>query len=93
MKKIEIYNYDTNDTFMIIETNKRKNLQNEVINYLKANDFSLILQGRVVPNVEEDIYWLAFNKQTKEQLKLWYREIPKDKNVEKLEKDIVDDMF
>lgn len=93
MKKIEIYNYDTNDTFMIIETNKHKNLQKEVINCLKANNFSLILQGRVVPNVEEDIYWLAFNKQTKEQLKLWYREIPKDKNVEKLEKDIVDDMF
>lgn len=56
MKKIEIYNYDTNDTFMIIETNKRKNLQKEVINCLKANNFSLILQGRVVPNVEEDIY-------------------------------------
>lgn len=93
MKKIEIYNYDTNDTFMIIETNKRKNLQREIINYLKVNHFNLVLQGRVVPNIEEDIYWLAFNKQTKEQLKLWYREIPKDKNVEKLEKDIVDDMF
>lgn len=93
MKKIEIYNYDTNDTFMIIETNKHKNLQNEVINYLKTNHFNLVLQGRVVPNIEEDIYWLGFNKQTKEQLKLWYREIPKDKNVEKLEKDIVDDMF
>lgn len=93
MKKIEIYNYDTNDTFMIIETNKRKNLQNEVINYLKANHFNLILQGRVVPNIEEDIYWLAFNKQTKEQFKLWYREIPKEKNISELEKDIVDDMI
>jgi len=93
MKKIEIYNYDTNETFAIIETNKRKNLQSEVINYLKSNNYNLILQGRVVPNVEADVYWLSYNKQTNEQIKLWYRELIKLKEQSDIEKDIVDDMY
>ena len=93
MKKIEIYNYDTNETFAVIETNKKKYLQKEVINYLKSNNFNLILQGRAVPNVELDIYWLAYNKDTGEKMKLWYREVEKEKTLTNIEKDIVDDMF
>ncbi len=91
MKKIEIYNYDTNETFAIIETRK-KNLQKEAINYLKENNFRLILQGKVTYNYA-DVYWLSYNPETKEQLKLWYREVEKEKTNNNFEKDIVEDMF
>lgn len=93
MKKIEIYNYDTNETFAVIETNKKKYLQKEVINYLKSNNFNLIVQGRAVPFVELDVYWLAYNKDTGEKMKLWYRELEKEKISDIAEKDITDDMF
>ena len=93
MKKIEIYNYDTNETFAVIETNKKKYFQKEVINYLKNQNYNLILQGRAVPNVELDVYWLAYNKDTDKNLKLWYRELEKEKTITNLERDIVDDMF
>ena len=93
MKKIEIYNYDTNETFAVIETNKKKYLQKEVINYLKRNNFNLIVQGRAVPFVELDVYWLAYNKDTGEKMKLWYRELEKEKISDIAEKDITDDMF
>ncbi|MBQ3512130.1 MAG: hypothetical protein IJA30_07540 [Bacilli bacterium] len=93
MKKIEIYNYDTNDTFAVIETNKKKYLQKEVINYLKSNNFNLIVQGRAVPFVELDVYWLAYNKDTGEKMKLWYREAEKEKTNNIVEKDITDDRF
>jgi len=93
MKKIEIYNYDTNETFAVIDTNKRKNLQQEVINYMKNRNFNLIIQGKVIPNVEADIYWLAYNKDTGEKMKLWFRELEKEKTTTNLEKDIVDDRF
>ena len=82
MKKIEIYNYDTNETFAVIETNKKKYLQKEVINYLKSNNFNLIVQGRAVPFVELDVYWLAYNKDTGEKMKLWYRELEKEQNLD-----------
>ena len=36
--------------------------------------YSLILQGKVIPNIETNLYWLAYNKDTKESIKLWYRE-------------------
>jgi len=93
MKKIEIYNYDTNETFAVIDTNKRKNFQQEVINYMKNRNFNLIIQGKVIPNVEADIYWLAYNKDTGEKMKLWFRELEKEKTTTNLEKDIVDDRF
>lgn len=93
MKKIEIYNYDTNETFAVIDTNKRKNFQQEVINYMKNHNFNLIIQGKVIPNVEADIYWLAYNKDTGEKMKLWFRELEKEKTTTNLEKDIVDDRF
>lgn len=93
MKKIEIYNYDTNETFAVIDTNKRKNFQQEVINYMKNRNFNLIIQGKVIPNVEADIYWLAYNKDTDEKMKLWFRELEKEKTTTNLEKDIVDDRF
>lgn len=93
MKKIEIYNYDTNETFAVIETNKKKYLQKEVINYLKSNNFNLIVQGKAIPNVELDVYWLAYNKDTGEKMKLWYREVEKEKTNNIVEKDITDDMF
>lgn len=93
MKKIEIYNYDTNETFAVIETNKKKYLQKEVINYLKSNNFNLIVQGRAVPFVELDVYWLAYNKDTGEKMKLWYREAEKEKTNNIVEKDITDDRF
>lgn len=93
MKKIEIYNYDTNETFAVIETNKKKYLQKEVINYLKSNNFNLIVQGRAVPFVELDVYWLAYKKDTGEKMKLWYRELEKEKTSNIAEKDITDDMF
>ena len=79
MKKIELYNYDTNETFAVMETNKKKYFQKEVINYLKNRNYNLILQGRAVPNVELDVYWLAYNKDTGEKMKLWYREVEKEK--------------
>ena len=93
MKKIEIYNYETNETFAVIDTNKRKNFQQEVINYMKNRNFNLIIQGKVIPNVEADIYWLAYNKDTGEKMKLWFRELEKEKTTTNLEKDIVDDRF
>lgn len=93
MKKIEIYNYDTNETFAVIDTNKRKKFQQEVINYMKNRNFNLIIQGRVIPNVEADIYWLAYNKDTGEKMKLWFRELEKEKTTTNLEKDMVDDRF
>lgn len=91
MKKIEIYNYETNETFAVIDTNKRKNFQQEVINYMKNRNFNLIIQGKVIPNVEADIYWFAYNKDTGEKMKLWFRELEKEKTTTNLEKDIVDD--
>lgn len=93
MKKIEIYNYDTNETFAVIDTNKRKNFQQEVINYMKNRNFNLIIQGKVIPNIEADIYLLAYNKDNGEKMKLWYREADKKKKLTNIEKDIVDDMF
>lgn len=91
MKKIEIYNYDTNETFAIIETRK-KNLQREVINYLNENNYKLLLQGKITYDYA-DVYWLSYNPETKEKLKLWYRELEKEKANNNLEKDITDDMF
>ena len=93
MKKIEIYNYDTNETFAVIDTNKKKYFQKEVINYLKNRNYNLIIQGKVIPNIESDIYWLAYNKDTGEKMKLWYREVEKEKTNNIVEKDITDDMF
>lgn len=90
MKKIEIYNYDTHETFAIIETRK-KNLQKEAIDYLKNHNFKLILQGKVTPEVA-DVYWLSYNIETKEQLKLWYREYEKQKETKDFDLDITDSM-
>lgn len=91
MKKVEIYNYDTNETFAVIETRK-KNLQKEAIDFLKRNNYRLLLQGKVTYDYA-DVYWLSYNPETKEQLKLWYRELEKEKLNNNLEKDIVDDML
>lgn len=91
MKKLEIYNYDTNETFAVIETRK-KNLQKEAIDFLKRNNYRLILQGKVTYDYA-DVYWLSYNPETKEQLKLWYRELEKEKVNANFEKDIVDDML
>lgn len=88
MKKIEIYNYDTNETFAIIETRK-KDLQKEAINYLKNHNFKLFLQGKVTHEIA-DVYWLSYNAETKEQLKLWYREYEKQKETKDFELDITD---
>ena len=74
MKTIEIYDYDTNKPKFTIQTRKTKNIQSEVIQFLKQKKFNLILQGKVIPNITENIYWLAYNKDTKENIKLWYRE-------------------
>ena len=74
MKTIEIYDYDTNKPKFTIQTKKTKNIQDDVIKYLKNQKYRLILQGKVIPNIETDLYWLAYNKDTKEKIKLWYRE-------------------
>ena len=74
MKTIEIYDYDTNKPKFTIQTRKTKNIQSEVIQFLKQKKINLILQGKVIPNITENIYWLAYNKDTKENIKLWYRE-------------------
>lgn len=87
MKKIEIYNRDTNETFDIIETKKIKNIQSDVIKYLHDKNFHLWLQGKVSP-LETDIYWLAYNKNTKEELNLWYREYDKEKELSNIDKDV-----
>lgn len=85
MKTIEIYDYDTNKPKFTIQTRKTKNIQNDVIKYLKEQKYNLLLQGKVTPNIEEKIYWLAYNKETKESVKLWYRE---KENIK--EKDVFD---
>jgi hypothetical protein len=90
MKKIEIYNYETNETFAIIETRK-KNLQLEALNYLKQNNYRVLLQGKVTYDFA-DVYWLSYNPNTKEQLKLWYREAEKEKTISNLDKDITEDL-
>ena len=59
MKTIEIYDYDTNKPKFTIQTRKTKNIQNDVIKYLKDQKYNLLLQGKVTPNIEEKIYWLA----------------------------------
>ena len=74
MKTIEIYDYDTNKPKFTIQTRKTKNIQDDVIKFLKDKKYSLILQGKVIPNIETNLYWLAYNKATKESIKLWYRE-------------------
>jgi len=74
MKTIEIYDYDTNKPKFTIQTRKTKNIQDDVIKFLKDQKYSLILQGKVIPNIETNLYWLAYNKDTKESVKLWYRE-------------------
>ena len=74
MKTIEIYDYDTNKPKFTIQTRKTKNIQDDVIKFLKDKKYSLILQGKVIPNIETNLYWLAYNKDTKESIKLWYRE-------------------
>lgn len=60
---------------------------------MKNRNFNLIIQGKVIPNIEADIYWLAYNKDTGQKMKLWFRELEKEKTTTNLEKDIVDDMF
>lgn len=90
MKRIEIYNYETNETFAIIETRK-KNLQLEAINYLKQNNYRLLLQGKATPEFA-DVYWLSYNPNTKEQLKLWYREAEKTKEMSDINKDMTEDL-
>lgn len=87
MKKIEIYNRDTNETFAIIETKKIKNIQSDVIKYLHDNNFHLWLKGKVSP-LEVDVYWSAYNKDTKEELNLWYREYDKEKELSNVDKDV-----
>ena len=74
MKTIEIYDYDTNKPKFTIQTRKSKNIQDDVIKYLKEQKYSLIIKGKIVPNVGANFYWLAYNKDTKESVKLWYRE-------------------
>lgn len=90
MRKIEIYNYDTDETFAIIETRK-KDLQKEAINYLKGRNFRFFLQGKVTPEIS-DVYWLSYNPETKEQLKLWYREYEREKVTKDNDLDITDSM-
>lgn len=90
MRKIEIYNYETNEPFAIIETRK-KNIQLEAINYLKLNNYRILLQGKVTSEFA-DVYWLTYNPNTKEQLKLWYREAEKEKTISKVDKDITEDL-
>jgi len=86
MKKIEIYNYETNETFAVIETRK-KDYQKAVISYLKENNYRLLLQGKVTPELA-DVYWLSYNPNTKQQLKLWYREFEKEREVSNVDKDV-----
>ena len=74
MKTIEIYDYDTNKPKFTIQTRKTKNIQDDVIKFLKDQKYRLIIQGKVIPNIETNLYWLAYNKDTKENIKLWYRE-------------------
>lgn len=74
MKTIEIYNYDKKKTEFIIQTRKSKNIQNDVIKYLEDQNYDLIIQGKIVPGSEMNIYWLACNKNTKKIVKLWYKE-------------------
>lgn len=87
MKKIEIYNYETNEVFATIETRK-KNLQLEAINYLKQNNFRLLLQGKIdLASQQQNVYWLSYNPETKEELKLWYREAEKEKTNSNMNKE------
>ena len=87
MKKIEIYDYETNEVFATIETRK-KNLQLEAINYLKQNNFRLLLKGIIDLAIQhQNVYWLSYNSETKEELKLWYREAEKEKTNSNMNKE------
>src|SRR5699024_1569570 len=74
LKTIEIYDNDTNNLKFNIKTRKTKNIQDIIIKILKYKKYSLILQGKVIHNIETNLYWLAYKKATKERIKLWYRE-------------------
>lgn len=73
MKLIEIYNYETNKVIDTLKIKKEKNIQKDVIEYLKNKNYSIMLQGSIGIN-GNNIYWLAHNKLTSENLKIWYRE-------------------
>lgn len=87
MKKIEIYNYDTNETFAIVETHN-KNTEKEIIKFLENKNFNLLPKGTLFP--VRDLYWLAYNKETKETINLKYRECEKELNKKDIEMDISD---
>lgn len=89
MKEIEVYDYDSKNTITVLKTNKRKNIQDDVINYLKQLGFNLLLQGKITPDNDSYLYWLAYNKKTGEKRKLWYREKTKFNiiNKEKVKED------
>lgn len=73
MKTIEIYDYETGESIHTFNSNKRKNIESDAIKFLKDNHYNIILQGSVSP-LGDNKYWLSYNRDTKEQRKLWYRE-------------------
>lgn len=73
MKLIEIYDCDTNKVIDNLKIKKTKNYQKDIINYLENKNYRLFLQGTISYS-SNNVYWLAHNRITKENLKIWYRE-------------------
>lgn len=83
IKTIEIYDYDTGESIYTITSNKRKNFDTDVIKFLKDNHYNIILQGKISP-LGNNVYWLSYNRDTKEQRKLWFREKELTKEIKPL---------
>lgn len=83
IKTIEIYDYDTGESIHTITSNKRKNFDTDVIKFLKDNHYNIILQGKISP-LGNNVYWLSYNRDTKEQRKLWFREKELTKEIKPL---------
>lgn len=55
----------------------------DVIKFLKDNHYNIILQGKISP-LGNNVYWLSYNRDTKEQRKLWFREKELTKEIKPL---------
>lgn len=75
MKKIRIYNYDTDETITIIRT-KNKYFRKNVIKYLESHNYKLLFDGMLF-NGERGVYWLVDNEATSERLHLYFHECGK----------------
>lgn len=75
MKKIRIYNDDTDETIAFIRT-KNKYFRKDVIKYLESHNYNILFDGMLLHG-KIDAYWFVENKETNEILHLYFHECGK----------------